>query len=186
MGAVGLLEAARRFDPSRGAQFGSFASWRISGAILNGLVRSTEQHQQIASRKRLVDSRLDAILDAAESPDSLSVEQTLVRLSQVAVGLAVGFMLEGTGMFDDGQSFSEFDGYSSVAMRQLRARLHSAVMSLPKQERKVLERHYFQQQAFSDIAQDMGLTRGRISQIHKAGLEQLRAVIGAHLAGFEA
>lgn len=177
MGAVGLVEAAQRFDPTRGAEFGTFASWRISGAILNGLARSTELHQQIASRKRMVDSRSASIAGESEAAHDTSVEAALARLAKVAVGLAVGFMLEGSGMFDSGEAVTRFDGYASVAVRQLRTRLHAAVASLPWQERRVLEGHYFQQQSFVEIADDLGLTRGRISQIHKSALERLRAVL---------
>ncbi|HEV7913041.1 MAG TPA: sigma-70 family RNA polymerase sigma factor [Albitalea sp.] len=186
MGAVGLVEAARRFDPSRGAEFGTFASWRIGGAILNGLARSTELHQQIASRKRLVDSRTASLAEDGATVQDASLEAALARLAKVAVGLAVGFMLEGTGMFDDGQAVTRFDGYASIAVRQLRTRLRTAVAFLPWQERRVLEGHYFQQQAFVEIADDLGLTRGRISQIHKSALERLRAVLARDDSSFEA
>lgn len=187
MGSIGLIEAAQRFDPQRGAEFGTFASWRISGAILNGLVRTTEQHQQIASRKRLVDARVsDLAAQEAVAGHEGSVEASLARLANVAVGLAVGFMLEGTGMFDSGASVDRFDGYASLAVRQLRARVHAAVASLPPQERRVLESHYFQQQQFSEIAEDLGLTRGRISQVHKSALQRLRVLLAEELTGFEA
>ena len=52
MGALGLLEAAQRYDGARGVTFGAFASWRITGSILNALEHATEQHQQLAGRRR--------------------------------------------------------------------------------------------------------------------------------------
>jgi RNA polymerase sigma factor for flagellar operon FliA len=187
MGALGLVEAAQRFDPARGVAFGSFASWRISGAILNGLASSTELHQQVASRKRRVDDRVRSL--SAEPPPAernLSLEASLARISSLAMGLAVGFMLEDTGMFDDGQGLNPLDGYANLALRQWRERLRAAVLALPEQEAAVLQRHYFQQQAFVDIAVELGLTKGRISQIHKAGVERLRQRLTADNADFEA
>ncbi len=186
MGALGLVEAAQRFDPARGAPFGSFASWRISGAILDGLTHSTEQHQQMASRKQMIDSRVEALASQDATPQEMSIDATLARIAKLAVGLAVGFMLENTGMFDDGQAVSSVDGYASIAQRQLGVRLRQTVAHLPDQERRVLERHYFQQQPFVQIAADLGLTRGRISQIHKRALDTLRAALAPDHTEFEA
>jgi RNA polymerase sigma factor for flagellar operon FliA len=95
-------------------------------------------------------------------------------------------MLEGSGMFDGGNAVTRFDGYASVEYRQLQARLHAAVAALPAQERRVLEGHYFQQQSFAGIADDLGLTRGRISQIHKSALSRLRNVFAQDNPVFEA
>jgi RNA polymerase sigma factor for flagellar operon FliA len=188
MGALGLVEAAQRFDPSHGVQFGSFASWRISGAILNGLTRSTEQLQQAAERRRRVKSRVDELAGPEDgaAPDDGSVEAALARISRLAVGLAVGFMLEDTGMYQGDEASHRLDGYASIALRQWRGRLRAAVLSLPPQERDVLERHYFHQHPFHEIAEALGLTRGRISQIHTAALERLREVLAQDNAGFEA
>jgi RNA polymerase sigma factor for flagellar operon FliA len=186
MGALGLVEAARRFDSTRGAAFNTFASWRITGAILNGLVRSTEQHQQAASRKRIVDARVASVSEDDDAPHDPSVQAALSRLADVAVGLAVGFMLEGSGMFDDGQATTPMDGYASLALRQMRGRLRAAVAGLPQAERRVLEGHYFQQQPFAEIAEALGVTRGRVSQIHKRGLGLLRAELARDNPVFEA
>lgn len=194
MGALGLVEAAQRFDPSNGVQFGSFASWRISGAILNGLARSTEQLQQAAERRRRVKSRVESLVGPeggpapASAPVSAddSVEGALARISRLAIGLAVGFMLEDTGMYQAGEGSHGLDGYASIALRQWRGRLRAAVQTLPPQERDVLERHYFHHHPFSEIADALGLSRGRVSQIHQAGLERLRELLARDNGGFEA
>jgi len=44
----------------------------------------------------------------------------------------------------------------------------------PPQERRVLEEHYFEHRPFADIAAALRLTRGRVSQLHKRGIERLR------------
>lgn len=186
MGSLGLVEAAHRFDPARGVQFGSFASWRIGGAILNGLARSTEQLQQAAHRRQRVGSRVESLIGHEAVSADASVEDSLGRISKLAIGLAVGFMLEGTGMYQDEEPAYHLDGYASIALRQWRDRLRDAVKSLPAQDREVLERHYFQQHSFSDIADELGLTRGRISQIHKGALERLRERLSQDNVAFEA
>jgi RNA polymerase sigma factor for flagellar operon FliA len=78
------------------------------------------------------------------------------------------------------------DGYASLALRQMRGRLRAAVAGLPQAERRVLEGHYFQQQPFAEIAEALGVTRGRVSQIHKRGLGLLRAELARDNPVFEA
>jgi RNA polymerase sigma factor for flagellar operon FliA len=172
MGAVGLLEAAGRFDAGRGVTFGAFASWRIAGAILNGLERATEQHQQVAARRQWAAERVASL--AADGPSGGSLEERLAALARVAIGLAVGFMLEGSGMYCGGGEATLQDGSAALADRQLGRHLRDAVRGLPLQERRVLEEHYFEHRPFADIAAALHLTRGRVSQLHKRGIERLR------------
>ncbi|MBW8743393.1 MAG: hypothetical protein JF628_03435 [Sphingomonas sp.] len=56
----------------------------------------------------------------------------------------------------------------------MRGQLTELSEQLPEAERRVIFRHYFQQQPFDDIAAGMGLTKGRISQLHHAALRRLR------------
>ncbi len=185
MGAVGLADAARRYDPSRGARFASFATWRITGEILNGLEQSSERNQQAAARRRLLlKERATSFARSNERGDD-SVEAALARLSGAAIGLAVGFMLEGTGMYSDGEELTVADGYHRIAVAELVRRLRSSVASLPVAERAVVEGHYFQQRPFVEIASELGLTKGRISQIHRAAVDRLRAALREHMIGFE-
>jgi RNA polymerase sigma factor for flagellar operon FliA len=184
MGAVGLAEAAQRYDPTRGAQFPTFASWRITGAILNGLEHSTERHQQASARKRLLQERAASFAERENAPQE-AIEATFNRLAEAAVGLAVGFMLEDTGMYSDGSEVCARDGYAQMASRQLAGRLRAAVESLPASERKVVEGHYFQQMAFVEIAAQLNLTKGRISQIHRSAMEHLKITLREQMIGFD-
>jgi RNA polymerase sigma factor for flagellar operon FliA len=184
MGAVGLAEAAHRYDPTRGAQFASFATWRITGAILNGLEHSTERNRQASARRHLLQDRAASWAErGAPVPDS--IEAALARLSDAAIGLAVGFMLEGTGMYSDGEDFTRRDGYRQIAAAELTQRLRSAVNALPAAERAVIEGHYFHQRDFVDVAGQLSLTKGRISQIHRRAIERLRDVLREHMIEFD-
>lgn len=175
MGAVGLMEASQRYDAGRGVPFGAFASWRIAGSILQGLERATEHHQQVAVRRRLVGERLASLGgERPDSPTGAALERRLARIAAVAVGLAVGFMLEGTGMYSDGAEVTPMDGCAVLATRDLGRQLRDVLQALPPPERRVLEEHYFQQRPFADIALALHLSRGRVAQIHKRGIAQLR------------
>lgn len=181
---IGLLEAMERFDPERGAQFRTFAARRIQGAILNGLERFTERQQQVNARQRLRAERSRDLHEAAAEQSGWSgpggeqqPEQLARYVAEVGVGLALAWLLEGTGMVDVGERGETVPFYRSTELRQAREHLLRVLDSLPWQERHVLRGHYLQDIRFDEIARELGLTKGRISQIHKKGLQRLRGML---------
>lgn len=173
---VGLLEAMDRFDPAFGVQFRTFAARRMHGAILDGMEKLTEKQQQLAAMRRLRAQRRESLVDephdAAAAPRTPA--QALKFVSEVGLGLAVAWLLEGTGMVDAGDRFQAQPFYQSVELRELRNRLLQLVKDMPAQQSRVITGHYLQELPFEEIATSMGLTRGRISQIHKQALATLR------------
>lgn len=186
---VGLVEAVDRFDPGQGAQFETFASKRVQGAVLNGLTRLTEKNQQISVKMRLRQERLEAVKEAAEEASGpvapRSSDKLFRYLAEVGIGLALGILLEDTGMVDaeafDGDTHApspEVSYFRKTEIRQLRSVLHGLVDRLSEQQKKVIRYHYLQEIPFDEIAATMGVTRGRISQLHRQGLLKLRELLG--------
>jgi RNA polymerase sigma factor FliA len=183
---IGLLEAMDRYDPSRGAQFRTFAARRMHGAILDGLERATEKQQQIAVRQRLRRERLVAVKGAPGADDGASRASdpdSLFRyLADVGIGLAICRLLDGTGMVDmtsspDPASPPERH-YEGTELVQLRRRILEAIDDLGPQQRTVIRYHYLQEHSFDEVAKLLGVTRGRISQIHRQALTELRMQLG--------
>jgi len=178
--SLGMIEALERYDPERGVQFRTFAARRMHGAILNGLEKFTEKQQQIAARQRLRRERVQDVKSIAgldgggASPQD--PEQLLRFVSEVGIGLALCWMLEGTGMVESAEGYAQ-PFYRNVALRQLTQRLAQALEQLSSQERTVVRGHYLQEQPFEQIAEAMQLTKGRISQIHKQALLHLRSLV---------
>jgi RNA polymerase sigma factor FliA len=91
-------------------------------------------------------------------------------------------MLDGTGMFDAGETGAtegagygmEGMGYRRQELRLLREKLLAHVDGLKPQARHVVRCHYVQEMSFDAIAAAMGLTKGRVSQIHREALLLLR------------
>ena len=179
---LGLVEAMERYDPARGAQFRSFAARRMHGAILNGLERFTEKQQQIAARQRIRKERLqDLKAGAGEGVAAPQSPQQLLRyVSEVGIGLALCWILEGTGLVEQEDASAIAPFYQPAALRQLRQRLMQAVDALPQQEKLVLRSHYLQDMSFSEVATMMQVTKGRVSQVHRQALLRLRASLREH------
>ncbi len=183
---VGMIESIDRFDAKRGVQFKTFASRRMHGCILDGIESTTEKQRQIAVRRRLREERAADALAAARATedafdgDSLADTLDIFKvLAEVGIGLALGLMLEDTGMVAPApDAVSPDQSYARVELRQLQASVRACVGRLSGQEQRVIQGHYLEDQRFTEIAIDMGLTRGRVSQIHKQALEKLRSALG--------
>lgn len=197
---IGLIEAIDRFDPAQGAQFKTFANKRLQGSMLNGLIRLTEKNQQINVRMRLRQERMDAIKEAAadeaqetgekaeagaaaspRSPDKL-----FKYLAEVGIGIALGVLLEGTGMVDaeafDDQDHAcapspEVSYFRKTEILQLGTVLRGLLDRLSEQQKTVIDQHYLKDVPFDEIATLMKVTRGRVSQLHRQGLLRLRELL---------
>lgn len=162
---VGLIEATDRYDPGRGVEFRAFARHRVRGAVFNGLRQLWDKLPRSA---QISDAdRMDSLDD--ESGDPL---ESFVSLT---IGLGIGHLLDVASLPDS--TSERRDPYASLERDQIQELLRRAVELLPERERMVLTLHYFQHVPFVEIAEFLGLTKGRISQLHRQGIERLRGCL---------
>lgn len=190
LATLGMMESLDRFDPTLGIQFSTFAGRRMHGTVLDGLERMTEKQQQIAAKRRAQKERLASMVASPSPPDKGTgaaigqappqTEALFRYLAEVGVGLALSYLLDSTGMFDPGEegagppSGAEAAYYRRAELRLLRDKLLAHVEGLKPQARHVIRCHYVQEMPFEAIAESMGLTKGRVSQIHREALLWLR------------
>lgn len=173
----GLLQAIDRFDPRIGVPFPAYAQRRIVGNIANGIPRMSEVRAQLNHRRRVEQERLRSL--AHELP--AKEQQPVSRLTDLAVGLAIGLMLEEAPLFVGNDSVDPApSAYDRLEFRQMQMRLTEAVSGLPEKEAIVVRQHYGNDLSFAQIADLVGLSRGRISQLHQAAIDRLRKKIGTN------
>lgn len=186
LATLGLIEAIDHYDRVKDVSFEAYAHTRVRGAIFNGLRSLTEKHEQVSLQRRLRMQRLKSLSE--KSSGERANEDLFERLARVTVGFAIGYMLEGTNMVLDITTIlhprREF--YDSVELRERRDIIKGLVDRLPVQERRVLQYHYYQGLAFTDIAELMDLSKGRVSQVHRSALEHLRELAKAMNVTFTA
>lgn len=171
---AGLLEAIDRFDPKRGAPFESFAAPRVAGSIVDGLAHLSERREQLAYNRRVEKERTRS-LGIAAPPEGLSAAEAMAALAELAIGTALSFMLEETGLVaNETTPDHRSNAYESAAWKDLIGRLATEVASLEDRERAVIHRHYQDGLAFAVIGALLGISTGRVSQIHRAALTRLR------------
>lgn len=163
---LAMIQAMDRFDPGTDRSFVAFASKRLRGAILDEIDGSSDLRSQIALARDLKRERIDSLSGSAE------VANRLKRVVEIAVGVAVGILLEDSAMFVDDTTPSV--PYTSGELQILRLNLLALIERLPTQERSVLNYHYFHDLSFAHIADLLGVTRARVSQIHAKALAEVR------------
>ena len=95
-------------------------------------------------------------------------------MATVGIGLALGILLDGMGMIETDTPVAAPSPYEGVALRQMQRRVRDLVKDLPDPERRIIRHHYLQGLPFDEVAEQMGLSKGRISQLHKRAIERLR------------
>lgn len=197
-GAAGLVEASRRFDPSIGASFATYALPRIRGAMLDAArsidwaSRGTRRHMRAIARKHqelaqangaspssieLADA-LDMTLDELDSHRSAALAGSVLHLHQ-PTGEG-GQLLDLVA--DEGRQRAPEE---QLEHRELVGTLLTALDHLPEVQRDVLVRHFFDGELYCDIAASMGVTEARVSQLRAEAVNALRAYLGGQYEGVE-
>jgi RNA polymerase sigma factor FliA len=159
---LGLLDAMSRFDPDRGVEFRAFARPRVRGAVFNGLRTLLSERGVSNDDMRYAERLADLHRSDVDAFDSVV---------DAIVGLGIGYLLDHAGNEGSG------DGYAYVKHDQTSTSLQQAVGRLPERLRHIISEHYFNHIPFRDIAEDMKLTKGRISQLHHEALNRLRGTL---------
>jgi len=171
---VGLVEAIDHYDPERAVPFEAFSSYRIKGAILNGLESESEVAAQRAFWSRRARERFDSLKRHEVQGDRRASLEELVNLT---MGLALSHIIE----HDGGEIIDETlaaNPYAVTELVQLQRAVHSLLPALPERERELIRRHYDEHVEFQQIAAEWGVTKGRVSQLHAQALQRLRQLLG--------
>jgi RNA polymerase sigma factor for flagellar operon FliA len=175
---LGLIEALDRYDPSRGAQFRTYAHARMLGSIRNGLAHASERQEQLALHRRLTAERLAALQEArGQELQAASISELMRGMAEISVGMMLGFMLEDTAMLQSESSALPDGCYESAAFKDEQRRVRHLIGQLTPREQSVVKLHYLQGLPFADVAKSLGITRGRVSQLHEQALTRLRKLI---------
>lgn len=185
-GMLGLLEAARSYDDTKGAAFETYASIRIRGYMLDEVrrndwvPRSVYRHSRlIAQAVRVVENRYgrEASDHDVAQELGLSLPEYHDLLSDTNGAHLYGF--DDIGVTDD-LLYDEVNGaatepQANVMNSDFKARLATVINGLPQNERMVLSLYYEHDLNLKEIGDVMGVTESRVSQIHSQATHRIRA-----------
>jgi RNA polymerase sigma factor for flagellar operon FliA len=193
-GALGLVEAARRYDESRGVPFDRFAAQRIRGAILDA-VRAADwaprSVRTLARKLEAVEQRLATELGRVpsvhETAEALGMKREELSRLQDRMFRSVVLALE-YEVSDSDEELTLVDVLADESMkeppeeletRELHSYLRDAVKLLPERHRLVVVGYFLEGRKSQDLAQLLGVTESRISQLRSEALVMLKDGIEA-------
>jgi len=173
-----LLHAIERFDTARGVPFQAYARIRINGHIGNALAQTSEASAQYSYRLRVERERLRSLQQGAQQ----SAEDPIAALSSLSSAIALGLLIEADPPGDiEAVPDPSPSAYDSLAWNQLVQRVHAAIDGLPQREAFVMRQHYRNGISFQQVAELLGVSKGRVSQIHRAALQRLRSLLARQI-----
>jgi RNA polymerase sigma factor for flagellar operon FliA len=193
-GILGLIDAISKYDDSRGVKFETYATTRISGAILDAL-RAMDWVPRAVRQKARELERVFATLEneIGRVPEEEEIAKAMgLKLKEYHTLL---LKVRGTSIL----SLEEFlpnekghdvalldtlkdsgpDPTHQVESAEIKSALASAVESLPQQERTVISLYYFEGLTLKDIKSVLNVSESRVSQIHAQAVIRLRSKLKA-------
>jgi RNA polymerase sigma factor for flagellar operon FliA len=202
-GALGLVEAARRYDEQRGVPFDRFAATRIRGAILDAVRAADWAPRSVRNLSRRLEqveqqlaSQLGRVPSMQEVAEALGVQQSeltdlqnrMFRSVVLALEYEVNQSAPGSGdeedltLVDILRDRSTREPSEELEFRELRSYLRDAVKLLPERQRLVIVGYFLEGRTSQDLAHFLGVTESRVSQLRSEALAALKEGIEAQYA----
>ena len=203
-GTDGLIDAADRFDPDRGASFPTFSFLRIRGAILDG-IRSSQWYSRYdiarfhASNGAAAEQPDAAVGNLGADPSGGGTTVPARAASRAVPGtfshapvrmLPLEYLqVQGEEEHGDSVEFSLPADHQTLApdeahaLGELSDRLRRAVAKLPARERAVIEGHYFADRDLQEVGAGLGVRKWTTSRLHARAVRMLRDTLLADGVG---
>lgn len=188
VGLIGLMDAVSRFDGSQGAQFESYATQRIRGAMLDELREADWLPRHVRQKSRQIETaihRLEQRNGRAPSEQEISAElgMSIDQYQSMLGDVKCSQLLYYEDFSDeDSASFLErylVDGASDpLAVLEddgFRDSLIAAIHHLPERERSMMGMYYEQDMNLKEIGAVLGVSESRVCQLHSQAVARLRA-----------
>jgi len=197
-GVIGLIDAAHRFDESRGIKFETFAERRIRGAMIDALRKDAwprgvrRQRRELEAAREQLRRELGcepslADLAAKMGSDEKRLGRTIVRINAI----------ESTSPLANADNHDEStlpaalipsepeQPDTAYEKSETKDRIRAAIESLPAREQKVIGLYYYQEATMKQIGAEIGVNESRVSQLHARAIKRLRDALAGTMPAAE-
>ncbi|MGH9488484.1 MAG: sigma-70 family RNA polymerase sigma factor [Terriglobales bacterium] len=188
-GVVGLIDALHKYDPARNAQLGTYARFRIRGAILDSLRALDWSPRELRRQGRELQAAAAELRDKlgrAPTEDEICQALSLSRTEYQRLLAALDRLeMDGGRSEPDAPPAVEAavspdpDPFDLCQRNESKALLAKLISELPERDQQILSLYYFEELTMKEVGQVLGIGESRISQIHSALLTRLRAKLRA-------
>ncbi|MGV6816988.1 MAG: RNA polymerase sigma factor FliA [Thiotrichales bacterium] len=187
-GMIGLMEACKSFDASKGASFETYAGIRIRGAVIDEVRTSdwtprsvSKNIREIAEAIQQVEARTGK--KATDRDIAAQLEIPLEQYHKISREAAAARLTSTDELVDeDGRAYYEVpspdqDPGQKLLEEDRKKSLATAISQLPEKEKLVMSLYYQEELNLKEIGAVLGVSESRVSQIHGQALARIRATI---------
>lgn len=158
---LGLVQAARAYDPSVGIAFSTFAYYRIRGAIYDEL-------RQICRASKCEIATSDYIPNYTGAHDGAN---------RVTSHTVTSYLLSMQALSQEPASTSGESPTDRIFRKQQAEQVKTALKNLPEKYRRVLDAYYYADLSFEEIGHQLGLSKSWVCRMHAKGLLMVREAL---------
>jgi RNA polymerase sigma factor for flagellar operon FliA len=188
LGRAGLVEAASRYDASRGASFSTFAWYRVQGSIMDGLRRQTTLPRRVWAKLvalRATSEYLETQSERerganAQGKSSPSTAESLAKIKEAIASIRTMYVTSLEAARERGFDAVDANAVSAEGQlynRQLAKHLRAALETLPEREKSLLIKHYWEGKNLLEAGRDLGISKSWASRMHAQAVDRLREAL---------
>ena len=195
LGMMGLFDALNKFDINRDLKFDTYASFRVRGAIIDGLRKEDWLPRSAREKAKKLDAQIESLeqkLMRHATPEELAIHMN-VPVEEIYQTFHEHFfsnVLSINEQLDqeegEGKAFVIRDDHSKTPEQQI---VHSELLidladniqRLNEKEQLVISLFYTEEMTLTEIGEMLELSTSRISQIHSKALFKLRKLLSAEM-----
>ncbi|ARU57562.1 flagellar biosynthesis sigma factor FliA [Oleiphilus messinensis] len=190
-GMIGLLEASRKYDATKGASFETYAGIRIRGAMMDEIRRGDWVPRSVHRNSRRISEAMKAVEDrkGRDATDAEVADELGIPLDEYYASIQDSlsgklFSYEELLESGDGNASIELDSdlddranipYEGMQKQSFQEQLAKAISTLPEREQLVLSLYYDEELNLKEIGQVLSVSESRVSQIHGQAALRLRS-----------
>jgi RNA polymerase sigma factor for flagellar operon FliA len=188
-GMIGLLDAVNRYEDTHGAQFETYATQRIRGAMLDELRGSDWLPRSIRQNMRKIEAAIHKLQQRLGRPPK---EAEIAKEMKISLAEYQELLNDGSGHqlvyyedFHDKEDNDHFldrhhvdeagDPLQALMNSGFRAAVIEAIEALPEREKILMGLYYEQEMNLKEIGAVMGVSESRVSQLHSQAVARMRA-----------
>ncbi|MGE7621807.1 FliA/WhiG family RNA polymerase sigma factor [Viridibacillus sp. NPDC096237] len=196
LGMMGLFDALNKFDPTRDLKFDTYASFRVRGAIIDGLRKEDWLPRSAREKAKKLDAQIESLeqrLMRHVTPEEIAVTLD-VPVDDIYQTMQEHFISNVLSMDEQSQEQDEQEGKSfvirddsvrtpeqEVVKMELLGDLADNILKLNEKEQLVLSLFYTEEMTLTEIGEMLELSTSRISQIHSKALFKLRNLLSSEM-----
>ena len=195
-GVLTLIDCVERYDPEKEAKFETYAFLRVRGAIIDFVRKQDWRPRRVRKNAKDVAAAYDRLSnELMREPTDKEISKHLgitekelqrhyVEQSRALV-LSFENLLENAAQAEVLQSTGDVEEHpeQNLFKKELERELADAIDSLTERERLVVSLYYYENLKLAEIAEVLGVSESRVSQIHAKAINKMTTIMDKYMKG---